>query len=109
MAFSFLAFAWEWRKPLAVLALAIAIWSHGYHTASRHCHDAELRVEIASLKRDLAAAEAAKDVADVMIKNINAENEQLERENADAEKARPADPQCRYDPADLEWLHKHGR
>lgn len=58
-----IALALRWWRPLAVLALAIGLWWHGYSTGADRCeaaHDlaeARAKAEAAQALSDLAAAE----------------------------------------------------
>lgn len=85
--------------PLAGIAgavmLAGAYWK-GHSDAAQNCREAELRAEIAALKRDVAAAEAAHRLEAAQTKELEAQRQQLAKEVADYEaalKVRP-EPAC---------------
>ena len=87
---------------LAVGLLAGA-YIKGHSDASAKCHDAQLRAEIASLQRDMAAWKAA-DAVDKMLQD------ELERQSADlqqkvqdyeAELSKRPDNRCGLSPDDI--------
>lgn len=53
-------FALRWWRPLAVLALAIGLWWHGYSTGAGRCETAH---ELALARADARAAQALSDLA----------------------------------------------
>jgi len=53
-------FALRWWRPLAVLALAIGLWWHGYSTGAGRCEAAH---ELALARADARAAQALSDLA----------------------------------------------
>ena len=53
-------FALRWWRSLAVLALAIGLWWHGYSTGAGRCETAH---ELAEARANARAAEALSDLA----------------------------------------------
>lgn len=96
---------WVIGGLVALAMLGGAYWK-GYSTASANCHDAQLLAQIASMQRDVAAADQAREVERAQTAAIEAQRQQLEtqvNDYAEALKARP-EPGCALSPADIDAL-----
>lgn len=121
MAFSFLSAVLDWLLGVkwklwaiclagGTVALAGAYFL-GRHDQAQACHEAELRVEIASLKRDLAVAKDAETAAEKARQELEADAERMKQEidgYAEELSKRP-DPGCNLTQPDIDRLHKLGR
>ena len=90
---------------VSVALLGGAYWK-GYSVASQNCHDAQLRVVIASMQRDISAAAQADEVARAQAAALDAQRQQLESQVKDYEaalKSRP-DPACTLSADDVRAL-----
>lgn len=100
--------------PLAGIAGAVMLagaYFKGHSDAAQNCREAELRAEIAALKRDVAAADAAHRLEAAQTKELEAQRQQLAKEVADYEaalKVRP-EPACTLTEQDMKALSTPGR
>lgn len=101
--------------PLAGLAGVIAMggaYVKGRMDAAQNCREAELRAEIAAMKRDLAVAEEARSLEAAQAVELETRRQELEQEIAAYETAlalRP-EPACTLSPDDIDRLSgKRGR
>lgn len=92
------------------LAMLGGAYFAGYQKAAQSCHEASLRAEIATLKRDAAANEAAADVARVLMKNLGDAKRDLQQKvtNYEVELAKRPDPRCTLDKRDADRLRSIG-
>lgn len=96
---------WVIGGLVALAMLGGAYWK-GYSTASANCHDAQLLEQIASMQRDVAAADQAREVERAQTAAIEAQRQQLESQVKDYEaalKSRP-DPACTLSADDIDRL-----
>lgn len=95
--------------PLAGLAGVIAMggaYVKGRMDAAQNCRDAELKAVIASMQRDIAAADQAKQLEASQQAELEADRQRLQKEVADYETAlamRP-EPACTLGPDDIDRL-----
>lgn len=95
--------------PLAGIAAAVmlagAYWK-GHHDAAAACQEAALRTKIASLERDIAAANDARNLDLAMSVELEHQRQLLAKEVADYEaalKSKPR-PDCALSDADVRAL-----
>lgn len=99
-----------WPIWLAVAGLIgaafLATYTKGYLDARDRCQEAQLRAEIAGLKRDIAALKAADEVEAMLTQELEAERQRLAKEVEDyeAELAQRPDTRCTLSPADVDRL-----
>lgn len=92
------------------LGLMLGAYWKGYTSASSRCHEAELRAQIASMKRDLAAWKAADEIEKLLQADLARQNRELQDMVTDYEKelALRPDTGCRIDGRDVERLRRIG-
>jgi hypothetical protein len=93
------------------LGLLLGAYWKGYSTAAQKCHDAELRAQIATMQRDMAAWRVADEVEAALRSDLDAMNADLQDKVKTYElqlQNRP-DGACRLSPADIDSLRFDGK
>lgn len=100
--------AWPiWVGVAGLIGAAfLTTYAKGYLDARNRCQEAQLRAEIATLKRDMAALKAADEIEAMLTRDLEAERDKLEKEVEDyeAELAQRPDSRCTLSPADVDRL-----
>jgi hypothetical protein len=96
---------------LVIGALIGGAYYKGYSSASLRCHDGELRAQIATMQRDMAAWRAADEVERMLQADLARDNADLQQKVTDYETdlATRPNPGCALSPADADRLRGIGR
>mgnify|MGYP006921314829 CR=1 FL=1 len=92
--------------PLLAIAMLFGVYTYGKSVARGECHDAQLRAQIASMQRDISAAQQASEVERAQSNALIVQRQQLESQVKDYEaalKSRP-DPACTLSDDDVRAL-----
>ncbi len=105
-----------WLLPVVLIASVLTALGGAYVKgrldASSNCREAQVRAELASLKRDRDAALAAEMTSTAMNEAIKKQNAELEGGIAAYEielSSRPPDTRCAHTPDDIRGLRNRGR
>lgn len=95
---------------LLIAGLVTGAYFKGRWTAEANCHEAELRAQIATMKRDLAAWKAADEVEKILQSEVEAERRDLQEKvtEYEIELALRPDTRCTLDGSDVERLRGIG-
>lgn len=101
-----------WLVNRYTIGIAVAVglivggYAKGHHDAASACHDGELRAQIASMQRDIAAAAAAEDTQKKLADKLAATNADLQQQVTayETELASRTAPACRLDQRDADRL-----
>jgi hypothetical protein len=88
------------------LGLLLGAYWKGYSAASQNCRDAELRAQIATMQRDMAAWRAADDIEKLLQSELETQRNDLQDrvKQYEIELAQRPDGKCALDQRDIDGL-----